>query len=558
MGKLQDLMAKTKGLLDAFRPATEATDAVKHDRFQARIFDELMDEAPALKRLVDDLGRDIDYAEDLVRDTVLQFWQGSPDLRRPSEMKESHLPNLSVAKDIAHSQDLDDTRRFTQHDKYGAAMAAIGVSDRVKGWVDKHHDDVREKREAEERAREEAEQARKELEEAADQAATIDEDLPWLDPDFHGPLTDEQQAQVDAANAAAEALAQALAGATAAQQAQQAAADGMAQVAAQAQSQLQGPIDAAVAEARDKLADEAQTAAAWGIEPGELKKMDFDERANLAARLKGSRIGPYLDLVGRFKMMEAAQQVRKVEFGRDEVVGIEMTGDLNRVVMTEFTALAFDPAVDPELAELMELDFLRRWLEEQLIGRKFEGTEKVGKGAIVCCVDTSGSMSSKDGHGIPREAWAKAMAFALLDQARRQKRDFVGINFSSKHQVSVHRFESGRTDVHKAMVFVEEFFNGGTSFEAPLDAAMEIISKDFDERGKPKADIIFITDDDCHVSPDWMLKYQVEKKRIAFRTFGIAMGTTRPGGALDALSDNVRCVQEFADPSEVKDIFQLL
>jgi hypothetical protein len=45
--------------------------------------------------------------------------------------------------------------------------------------------------------------------------------------------------------------------------------------------------------------------------------------------------------------------------------------------------------------------------------------------------------------GITREAWAKACALALLDQARHARRDFVGILFSAADKVRVFRFPAG-------------------------------------------------------------------------------------------------------------------
>ena len=551
MSKLTKLLDRAKGLLDNFRPDTDATDAVKADRFDRRLFEEMREEAPALDRTIRELGRDVDYAEDIVRDTLLQFWQGNPELRKQGEMEEGHLAAHGVATDVSHSNELKDARRYTVHDRYSATMGAIGVSDKVKEWAKHRGDALKEAKEEAEEKRKAEQEAMEELKKAVDAAGQIDPDAPFLDEEFIGPLTDEQQAAVQAA---ADLQAIGHGADQAAHEAQQAA-DALAAAAAEAQQELAPSVSGAVKNTRDKLKDEAQTFNAWGVDPGELQNMPFEERAQLAARLKNSRIGDYLELVGRFKMMAAAQQVRKVEYGRDQVVGVEMTGDLSRVVMSEFAALGMG---DDDLGELMELDFYRRWFEEQLIGRKFEGTEKVGKGAIVCAVDGSGSMTQRDQHGIPREAWSKAFAFALLDQARRQKRDFVGINFSSRNQVSVHRFPAGRGTIAQAVGFVEEFHNGGTDFEAPMDAAIKIIGSEFDQRGKAKADIVFITDDDCRVSTDWMRTYQERKKRLAFRTFGIAVGATRPGSALSSLSDNVRAVTEFADPSEVRDIFQIL
>lgn len=45
--------------------------------------------------------------------------------------------------------------------------------------------------------------------------------------------------------------------------------------------------------------------------------------------------------------------------------------------------------------------------------------------------------------GVTREAWAKACALALLDQARDAGRDFAGILFSAVDKLRVFRFMPG-------------------------------------------------------------------------------------------------------------------
>lgn len=558
MGRLSDLLDRAKSLLNAPKPVRDATDAIKHDRFDKGIFDEVMAEAPALRDLTEDLSQKIDYADDMVRDTLMQFWQGDPHLRPQAEMAESHLIHHGVAEDVSVSETLRNARSYTQHDIYGSAMATMGVAEEVRKYAKTRADAMKEAQEEAERAKEEAEEA---AQEAADALAGLGGGTPGpgdaegedgepgpagpLDDDFHGPLSPEQEQGILTLE---QALARAEAAAEAAQQAQ----EQVEQAAQKAKSEMRVPIQSAVEQAKQDLEEEAELFSAWGVSPGDVKSMSFQERQALATSLRSSKINQFMDLVGRFKLMASAQRVRKVEFGRDQVVGTELSGDLSRVVMTELTALAMG---DDDLADLLELDFYRRWHEDQLLSRKFEGQEKIGKGAIICCWDESGSMSA----GNPsREAWAKAFALALLDTARHQKRDFVGIGFSSAREQIVWRFPKGRGSMEDVLKMVEHFFGGGTNFERPVGMAMDILEQEFNERGRAKGDLIFITDDDCHVTPDFLRSYQERKKKLDFRTFGMAVGVARVGGALDAMSDNVRLVNDFADAEQVRDIFQVV
>lgn len=555
MSKITDLLNKAKSLLGS-KPVNDATDAVKHDRFEDMLYREMLDEAPALRDMRDDLGQTIDHADDLVRDTMMQFWQGEPELRPQSEMRDSHLLNHGVAEDVARSPELEQAKSYTQHDRYGATMAAIGVTSKVREWH-------KTRGQAMEEAQKEAEEAKKKQQAANDALQQALAAMPGggqPDPNgapmpgddgFTGPLSDEQKQRMDDL---ANATAQAEAAAQTAEQAQQE----LQQAAASARQGLQNPVNEATREAKEKLEDEQEVFRAWGVDPGELQKMSFTERQELAQRLQSNRLSKFIDLIGRFKLMQAAQKVRRVEYGRDQVVGTELSGDLSRIVMTEYSSLAMG---DDDLAEMLELDFYRRMHEDQLLSRKFEGTEKVGKGAIICCWDESGSMADTY-EGVSREAWAKAMAMALLDQARHQKRDFVGIGFSSATQQVVYEFPKGQCSTADLVTMVEHMFNGGTNFERPLDLAVKKLTTEYNEDGKMKGDIVFITDDACGVSTDWMSKFRKAKDRLGFRVFGISIGGDGGGyyreDVLEAISDNVRNVADLTDVQQVRDVFQVV
>lgn len=540
---LRDLLSKTKDLLS--RPTRDATEAVKQDSYDRGLFEELLGEAPALRETVAELGQDVNYAEDVVRDTLMQLWKGDPTIRPRTEMAEPRLVQHAVATDVESSDELADARRYTMHDRYAATMATIGISDTVHEYAQRHKEELEKAQEEKEKA----EQGEQQAQEQAEQAADALEDSPFLDPDFHGPPSPDQQAQ-------AEAMEQALAELEEAQQANDQASQQLDQQADQAQKELARPVTQAVTEAKEKLEEEAKLFEAWGYSDGDLQQMSFEERAALAQQLRSNRMSKFMELVGRFKLMAAAQRVRKIEYGRDQVVGVELSGDLSRIMMAEFFNLGMGEE-DDDVAELFELDFYRRFAEGQLLSREFVGTEKVGKGAIICALDNSGSMSAQVA-GITREAWGKALALAMFDVAKRQGRQFVGINFSSHNQVSVHSFKPGHYEIRDVLAWAQEFFGGGTNFEAPLDRAVDLLEDEFNEKGKEKGDIVFMTDDTCSVSPEWMRKYLARKEKLDFRVFGIAIGSDNPDGTLASLSDNVRGITEFMDPEQVRDIFQVV
>lgn len=537
MSWLDDLVGKAKGYLSQVpKPIDKATDSVTHDRFDQEVFDELLDEAPALADMAAALNDRYDYTDDMVRDVLMEFWQGDPKLRKPEEMRPGWLTNHAVAGHIETSPDTEQTRSYTVHDKYGAAMATIAVHEKIREFLDNRQDVQDAAQEAQQ-----AEEGQQGAEDALTQALAAAEQVSWP---AMGPPAPDAQATADSLAAALAAMEQA-AGEC------QAAGDQAIEVAGQAKAALRTPVHEAVKQAGEQLAEELALFAAWGIEPGTVQRMDFAERAALAARLRSMKLSKFAKLLGRFKLLMQAMRTKKVEYGRDEVVGVELSGDLSRLVPVEYAYMVAHPA--------LRLDFYRRLVEGRMLTREFRGIEKVGQGAIIACVDTSGSMDTADDNGIPREVWAKAFALALLDQAKISNRDFVAISFSSAGQQKMWEFPRGRGSLEDLIEFTEHMFNGGTNYEAPLQMATDKLEREFNSDGKSKGDIVFITDDDCNVEQRFMHTFLQRKERLGFRVFGIKVGTSRGYGAgLAAISDNVRAVAEFADPAVVGDIFAVL
>lgn len=114
----------------------------------------------------------------------------------------------------------------------------------------------------------------------------------------------------------------------------------------------------------------------WGVQPGALDRMSFDERAQLAARLRGGRLGRFAELIGRFRQMAAGEQARRVEHAPGELVGITLGDDVSRVVPSELVQLAV-PALRPV--------FATRLAESRLMVYDSRGTTEAGQGAIVAC-----------------------------------------------------------------------------------------------------------------------------------------------------------------------------
>lgn len=321
----------------------------------------------------------------------------------------------------------------------------------------------------------------------------------------------------------------------------------------QAASALRAAARTGAAAAAEALRQEAALTRAWGVGPGELARLPFAERARLADRLRTSRLAAWADLIGRFRQMASGERARRTEHATGELVGVTLGDDLTRLVPSELVHLGL-----PQLRAV----FAARYAAGELMRYDSQGEQATGRGAVIACVDTSHSMLVSGPGGVTREAWAKACALALLDQARRAGRDFVGILFSSADRLRVCRFPAGQpAATADVLAFAETFLGGGTSYQAPLTAASRLLAEEFDGAARARGDIVLLTDDECDVTQEWTRGWQRAKRRLGFRLFGVAVGAPRAaaaGSVLDALCDNLRSVTDLTDPRAAADLFRVI
>ncbi len=250
--------------------------------------------------------------------------------------------------------------------------------------------------------------------------------------------------------------------------------------------------------------------------------------------------------------MATGERARKVENTTGEYVGVTLGDDITRVVPSELANLAL-PATSAM--------FAARYVAGELMLYDSRGEQTTGQGAIIACVDCSTSM--REAHaGVTREAWAKALVLALLDQARSSRRDFAAILFSSSGQVEVFRFPADRpASIADVIRLAEHFLGGGTDFQTPLTVAIELLEAEYNAEGRQRGDILMVTDGECNVTEEWMRGWNEAKHALDFRTFGVAIGAPQaaePGTVLDALCDNLRAVEDLTDTHSAADLFRVI
>ncbi len=317
-------------------------------------------------------------------------------------------------------------------------------------------------------------------------------------------------------------------------------ADQLAEVTKQEQGGAAGPagvdpelatlraVGRAVAEASKEVEECREAAAALGLGPGSPGSNDPQANAALFRRV---RTDPTLrricTLAGRYRRVAQSKQRRKAVHGLDDVVGVELGGDLGRVLPHELAKLAV-PEFEP--------DALRRLVERQLMCRQYEATEPVGKGPIIVVVDESGSMAGE------RVETAKALALALAWVARAQRRWCGLCAYSGDTGERVLALPPGRWDEGKLLDWLAAFLGGGSSLDVPV-AEMPRLYRDL-RAPAGQTDVLFVTDAVCRVPPDLRDAFLGWKRRVQARLLTLVV-QSEPGD-LQAISDEVYRVGSLA------------
>ncbi len=505
---LQNLYAKGKGrntkqlsLLEGYYRETEVLNT---DNFDRAHYKKVADEAKTLGNLAKERFNDDPTWSDLIQDEFLALYKAMPEWRHDQEMKPTHRINHAALSKAAGTKEWETLRTYTELDQWSSAMAAVEFATRLGEIVD----ELKELK----KAQEEMEEKDGELGDAIDGVQGRQEE----DPDA---LLDELEKALDKYGDAADNLDDQL-------------------------KQNSNELRQAGRKAADQAKDEAERSEAalqtFGTDQGQLNRLPAEKRFELAARIQGNhKLRELADKVGRMVRFALGEQARKIIHGRDEVHDIELGNDLALVLPSELAYLGNDES---------KILFWKKYAERELLQYQLRGTEKVAKGAIICMIDSSGSM------GGARETWAKAVAIALLNIAQRQKRDFYGIIFSSAGDPLMEWYwPKGVAPIEDVLDFAEFEYMGGTDFELPIGRAVEVLEEQFQSEDAQKGDLVLITDGECAVSQDWTDKYFNAKKEFAFRMYGCLIGFS--SATLDLLSDSTYKINDLARGGDAKEVF---
>ena len=186
-------------------------------------------------------------------------------------------------------------------------------------------------------------------------------------------------------------------------------------------------VASATAQAAEKAEEVRSIIAAWGNEPGDLKRTEANTKILDLVRQSDvlKNVAKYL---GRFREIFAQGKRNGYAYGRGETYSLELGSNLSRAITSELSMLA-SPATLPL--------FLQKYQRKQI--KQYQRREPIYKGAgdIICCLDESDSTEGD------LAAWGKAVALTLLEIAEDGGRKFALIHFSDASSLKADLFLPG-------------------------------------------------------------------------------------------------------------------
>ncbi|KKM65910.1 hypothetical protein LCGC14_1486520 [marine sediment metagenome] len=287
----------------------------------------------------------------------------------------------------------------------------------------------------------------------------------------------------------------------------------------------------ALQEASETVEEAKDTAAGLGL-GGEGGQIDAEELAKYFQKIRNDEfLRKVMAMAGRMRAMCQALQRTKLVHGQDDTVGIELGGDISRLVPSELAQLACEI---PEL-ELLALDRVAR---RQALCRKYRGIQRLGRGPIVVVVDESGSMRQNN-----KIVAAKALALTMAWLARQQKRWIALVGFAGGTEGIRIAFPPGKMDQDKLIEWLQHFYGGGTTLDVPLDKLPNEYWSEFQAQGltKGQTDVVLITDAIVKCPDEMRDKYLKWAKDEQVRSYGIVIGSS-DAGDLAAVCDQHWCL----------------
>jgi len=508
------------------------------DSYDRRTWNEIVADAPSIAELAESGERLVPHFGALVQDFFFALFKMNPVFRKSSDVRHAAALNRTIIEQIVPSAPFQALRSRTALEEDKAAIAAIVMGEHALEMMKSEKLINRgEMLDLWDLARQE-----QDLEARAEAIKAVNEIQESKNNQNESAAGEEQKAQ---ATKTKKELAEM---ADAAERAAKVSEARLNQKSRQFETQLKGVDRSALkrmqlqtAELAREIDQAAEDSHDFSREFGQGGRVAAGARLELGRRLaRNKKLGELARMVGRFKQDARALKRKTLERGVAEAYDIELGSELGRLIPAELLAM-HHPA--------LKRDFHRRVLEGAVLQYRLRDDEPKGRGPMVVCIDVSSSMEGD------KEMWSKAVALTLMDIARRQRRLFRAVMFSSGDVslkvLDLNRERRYQPDLNKVLEMAEYFPGGGTDFEAPIDAGVELLG----EKKLKRGDIVIITDGESQVSPDWLARLSERKRELDFSIFAVLVDVgSAQMSSLAQFADRIASVKRISD-AHARDIF---
>jgi uncharacterized protein with von Willebrand factor type A (vWA) domain len=509
-------------------PAVSRNSAwLESDSYDRRAWSEIVEDTPAMRDLVDAAGKLVPHFDALLADLFFALFKYNLVWNKPDAVRRATVLNRTILEQVIPSPMFEALKHRTLLEEDKAAIAAIVLGERALEMIrserfinrremmdlwdlDHQEQDLESRAETLKNVEQMIEQGqgepdadtKKKLAEMAEAAqrgadvseARLNQKARQIESDLkHGDRSELKRMQLRAAELASE-------------------------------------IDRAAQDSHD-----------FSREFGQGGRMSAGERLELGRYLARNRkLGELARMVGRMKQEARAIRHRTLERGVAEAYDVERGADLGRLIPSELVAMHHP---------LLARDFRARLLEGKLLQYRLRQDEQKGKGPMIVCIDVSSSMQGE------KELWAKAVGLTLMDIARRQRRLFRAVLFSSGEGtmkvLDLNRERRYQPELAKVIEMAEYFPGGGTDFERPIDAGVALI----EARKLKRGDIVMITDGECQVSAEWLARLRERKDALQFAIFAVLVDVgSAQSSSLAQFADKITSVKKLSE-TDTREIF---
>lgn len=270
-----------------------------------------------------------------------------------------------------------------------------------------------------------------------------------------------------------------------------------------------------------------KTGVLWDFRVGELKEEDISllerwvkfidniDKNNYIEKIADS-IGKKIDIEKITKNIELKNNYsytnKKID-SKDEISGIYFSKDIENIIPEELSLLC-----NEEAEKLFKLKYIENrimcfdksyYAFDELDKNKTVSGHKDGKGDMIICIDTSGSMKGVN------EYIAKSIMFKILMKAIAENRNAYLINFST--EIYTYKFNNS-SGVDELIKFLKLSYYGGSDIYKALYEANRIMKK------YNNNDVLVISDFIMEDMPQYLVDICLKQRKDGNNFFAVSIG----------------------------------